>query len=213
MKLWWYLARAGGLMSWALLALSTLWGFVLATRLFRTRPRPAWTLDLHRFLGALAVVFTAVHAGALVADGAIHFGPAEIFVPLASRWHPVAVAWGVVALYLLVAIEGTSLMMKRMSNAAWKRIHRTAFVLYVFATIHGLAAGTDARGSAWRWIMVGVTAVIMFLWVLRMFSGKARRTVPIPAASPAPGGRPGTAGAFDPRGEGPPGGRYVSTDA
>ena len=40
-------------------------------------------------------------------------GPAELFVPLASAWKPGAVAWGVVALYLLLAIEITSLLQRR----------------------------------------------------------------------------------------------------
>lgn len=175
MKLWWYVARAGGLVAWALLAISMLWGLALSTRMFRTRPRPAWTLDLHRFLGGLAVLFTFVHAAALVADGTVHFELTQIVIPLTSRWHPVAVAWGVLALYLLLAIEGTSLLMKRMSNAAWKRVHRTGFALYVFATIHGVAAGTDARTGVFRWVMLGTTALIMFLWLLRVFAGKARR--------------------------------------
>lgn len=175
MKLWWYLARAGGIVAWVLLAVSMLWGLALSTRLFRTRPRPAWTLDIHRFLGGFSVLFTAVHAGALMADGYAHFGPVELLVPLASRWHPVGVAWGVIAFYLMLAIEGTSLAMKKMSNKAWKRVHRTGFLLFAFATIHGVAAGTDLRDGAFRWVMLGTTAVIVFLYLLRVFAGKGRR--------------------------------------
>ena len=77
-------------------------GTALSGRLSR-RPRPAWVLDLHRFLGVLAVVFAGVHLLGLVADSYVHFGPAELFVPLASSWRPGPVAWGVVALYLLLA--------------------------------------------------------------------------------------------------------------
>lgn len=175
MKLWWYLARAGGIVAWSLLAVSMLWGLVLSTRLFRARPRPAWTLDIHRFLGGFSVLFTAIHVGALMLDGYAHFGLAEVLVPLASRWHPVAVAWGVLALYLMLAIEGTSLAMKKMSNKAWKRVHRSAFLLFVFATIHGVAAGTDLRDGTARWVVFGITAMTAFLYLLRVFAGKGRR--------------------------------------
>ena len=72
---------------------------------FRDPPRvtPAWVLDLHRFLGGLATVFVCVHVAAVVFDSYVAFGLADVLVPLASSWHPVAVAWGVVALYLLLA--------------------------------------------------------------------------------------------------------------
>jgi membrane protease YdiL (CAAX protease family) len=67
-QLWWYVARASGTVSWALLALSVVWGLTLSTRWLGRRARPNWLLDLHRFLGGAGVVFVAVHVAALVAD-------------------------------------------------------------------------------------------------------------------------------------------------
>ena len=66
-------------------------------------------LDVHRFLGGLAAVFVGVHVIGLLLDSFVAFGPTDVLVPLASSWHPVAVAWGIVAMYLLVAVELTSL--------------------------------------------------------------------------------------------------------
>jgi len=37
-------------------------------------------------------------------SGQVHFGPAQLLIPLASAWRPGAVAWGIVAFYLLVAV-------------------------------------------------------------------------------------------------------------
>lgn len=181
MKLWWYVARAGGLVGWFLLAASVVWGLVLASKVFRSRARPAWTLDLHRFLGGAAVFFTGAHVVGLVADSYVHFGPAEILLPLASRWHPVAVAWGVIAFYILVAVEITSLAMKRLSNRAWKRIHRSSAALFVFATLHGITAGTDTGGRAAMWTASGFGVLVMFLWLARVFTGR-----PHPRRRPRP---------------------------
>jgi hypothetical protein len=97
-QLWWYVARAGGLLSWALLAGAVLWGLALSSRAFGKRPRPAWLLDLHRYLGGLALVFLGVHVVAIVLDGYVHFGLSQVLVPFASTWHPGAVAWGIVGL-------------------------------------------------------------------------------------------------------------------
>ncbi len=146
----WYIARAAGLVSWALLAAATLWGLALSTKVLGRRPRPNWILDLHRWLGGTALVFTIVHVGTLTADKYVHFGLTEVLVPLASKWHPVAVAWGVVALYLALAVELTSLLRSRISKKVWHRIHGASFVLFVVASAHGLTAGTDTRTTAAR---------------------------------------------------------------
>jgi hypothetical protein len=139
----WYVARAAGLVSWGLLTAATMWGLALSTKVFGKRPRANWLLDLHRMLGGLALVFVGIHVGAILLDTYVHFGVAAVLVPLASSWHPVAVAWGVVALYLLLAVELTSLMRSRLSNKLWRGVHYASFALFVTATIHGLAAGTD----------------------------------------------------------------------
>ena len=51
--LFWYTARAGGIVAWALLAASVVWGLWLSGRVRPFGARPAWILDLHRFLGWL----------------------------------------------------------------------------------------------------------------------------------------------------------------
>ena len=87
-QLWWYVARSGGIVAWALLAASVLWGLFPSTKVLRGKPRPNWILDLHRFLGGLALIFTGVHVVALILDSYVHFGLTEILVPFASAWHP-----------------------------------------------------------------------------------------------------------------------------
>ncbi|HEY0396749.1 MAG TPA: ferredoxin-NADPH reductase, partial [Acidimicrobiia bacterium] len=54
----WYVARSAGLVAWALLAASVLWGLALSTKILSPKVRPNWILDLHRWLGGLALVFT-----------------------------------------------------------------------------------------------------------------------------------------------------------
>jgi predicted ferric reductase len=185
MNLAWYVARAGGLVSWALLSMTVVWGLVISTKLFRSRARPAWMLDLHRFLGGFALLFTGLHIAGLMADTYVHFGPTEILIPFAGRWHPLAVAWGVASLYLLVAIEGTSLFMRRLSNRAWKRIHRTSFGLFVFATVHAIASGTDMTSLAARWSALLVSGTIVFLWLLRIVSARGSHRAVTRVATPA----------------------------
>jgi hypothetical protein len=57
----WYITRASGIVAWALLSASVLWGLAVSTKMGNRRVQAGWLLDLHRFLGGAALVFTGVH--------------------------------------------------------------------------------------------------------------------------------------------------------
>jgi len=179
----WYVARASGLVSWALLAAATLWGLALSTKVLGRRPRPNWLLDMHRWLGGTALAFTGAHVIALLGDQYVHFGLNTILIPLASKWHPVAIAWGVVAAYLLVAVELTSLARAHLPKRVWRGVHTASFVLFVMATIHGLSAGTDTKSLAARLVVLGVGTVFVGLTAMRIADVvRSRTAIPSPAA-------------------------------
>ncbi|MGZ4147899.1 MAG: ferric reductase-like transmembrane domain-containing protein [Actinomycetota bacterium] len=164
----WYVARASGLIAWALLSASVVWGLAISTKVLGGRPRPAWVLDLHRFLGGLAAIFLGVHVGSLLLDTYVHFGLVSALVPLVATWHPVAVAWGIVGMYLLAAVEITSLVRRRLSKRAWRLTHYASFPLFVVATIHGLTAGTDGRSRLFIGVVSVVTATVAALTSIRV---------------------------------------------
>src|SRR3954454_12128851 len=141
----WYVARASGIVAWALVLLTIVWGLLLATKVLGRRPGPAWLLSLHRYLGALTVAFVGVHVGAILIDSYTNFGVTDVLVPLTGSWHPLAVAWGIVGMYLLAAIEITSLLRHRMSKRAWHAVHLLSYFLFATTTVHMLTAGTDAK--------------------------------------------------------------------
>jgi sulfoxide reductase heme-binding subunit YedZ len=182
-QVWWFTARASGIIALVILTASVVWGLLYSTRILNGRPTPKWLLDLHRFLGGLAVIFTVVHLAGLVADSYVQFGWSELFVPLASAWKPGPVAWGVVGLYLLVAIEGTSLLMKHLPRRLWRFIHSGAYVLFWMAIIHGATSGTDAANPAY---VIGTSAAVLLVVFLTGFriltSRKVRQASP--AVSP-----------------------------
>jgi DMSO/TMAO reductase YedYZ heme-binding membrane subunit len=173
-KLAWYVARASGMVAAGLLAASVVWGLLVSTR-FVERPGPRWSLDLHRMLAGLAVSFTGLHVAALVADNYVHFGWAEVLVPFASAWHPAAVALGVVAMYLLAAVEITSLAMRRLPRRLWRRVHMGSYAAFWLAVLHGAAAGTDAAARPYRMAAVTAVAAVCFLATYRaVVTGRAR---------------------------------------
>jgi DMSO/TMAO reductase YedYZ heme-binding membrane subunit len=169
-KIPWYVARSSGLVAWALIVVTIVWGLLLATRVLGRKPTPAWLLSLHRYLGALTLVFVGVHVGGILLDSYTNFGLVDVLVPFTGTWHPLAVALGIVGMYLLVAIEVTSLLRHRISNRVWHGIHLLSYLLFALTTVHMLTAGTDvkailATGSA---ILVGTVATFgaaaLYLW-------------------------------------------------
>jgi DMSO/TMAO reductase YedYZ heme-binding membrane subunit len=177
-QLFWYTARAGGIVGWALLSASVLWGLLISTRVMGKLAKRPWLLDLHRYLGGLALIFTGVHVVSIIADSYVHFGLVEVLVPFASSWKPLPVAWGIVSLYLLLAVELTSLVRNRLSKRVWHAIHLTSLPLFAFSTIHMLTAGTDGGNGPLRWSALLVSAAVAGLVAMRVQSAREKRDRP-----------------------------------
>ena len=174
-QIWWHVARSSGVVALILTGGSVIWGLLLSTRVMNGTPTPAWLLSMHRFLGAMTVAFTGVHIAGLVADNYVHFGWAETLIPWASAWRPTAVALGVIAMYLLAAVQVSSIMMKRLPRRWWRRIHQSSFLLFWVAIVHGLQAGTDAENPIYVIGTVALVIVVLFLTVTRVLTARRHR--------------------------------------
>ena len=163
---WWWLARATGMVAWALSVAAIVWGLTLSGRVVRRKRLPAWLLDLHKYLGTLTLAFVAVHMAALTLDSYVAFDAKDLFVPMASSWKSGAVAWGIAAFYVLVIIQLTSWGMKWLPRKVWHGIHFSSFFVFVAATIHGVTAGTDAAEPLVQMgALVGVTLLITLVFL------------------------------------------------
>ena len=173
-QFWWYVARSTGMMAAVLLIGSLVLGMLMATRLLKTVDRPAWLLAMHRWTSGLAVVMTVGHLAALVADSYLDFGPTEILVPFASEWKPTAVALGVVAMYLLAAVQITSILMKKLPRKVWRVIHLASYGSAWSAVIHAGMAGTDTSNRVYRMLSLILILAATSVAVVRV-SGSGRR--------------------------------------
>ena len=187
--MWWEVSRSSGLVSLALAWLSIILGVTLAGRLSTTRGAPKWLLDLHRFAGGLSLLFVVVHLVALYGDSYVEFDVADLLVPGVAEWRTTAVAFGVLAMWLLVAVELTSLWMRRLPRRTWRLIHLSSYLAAVLATVHLFTAGTDAGHPAVVLTTIAVVGIAAFVTTYRVTAGRkaARRRRPrTPAASRKP---------------------------
>lgn len=174
-QVWWYLSRASGIVALVLLVASLVWGILLTTRVLRPHDRPGWLLDLHRWLGGTAVVMVLLHMLGLWLDGYIDYDIAELLVPGASPWKPLAVAVGIVSFYVLVAIELTSLAKRRLPPAVWHTIHLLSYLLVWGATVHAGTAGTDTSNRVYQGLALALTTFAVAATVTRLLA-PARRS-------------------------------------
>lgn len=153
----WILARASGLLAYALLTASVLAGIVLKARPFGRALRPAGVTDLHRFLALLGLAALALHGVTLVLDDAVEIAPTALVVPGLVPYRPLWTALGVLAGELMLLVYASFSLRKRIGNRAWRRLHWLTYVVFALATVHGLAAGSDSH-ELWALIVYGGAA-------------------------------------------------------
>jgi hypothetical protein len=172
-QVFWFAARGAGIVCWVAAAFSILIGLLMPTRALGRRPTLPWLLDLHRYFGAMSMVFLAVHMVALWADAFVDFAWSELFVPGVaevpglSRW---SLALGVGAGWLLALVELSSLVKKHISARLWHTVHLSAFGVVIAGAVHAVEAGSDSDN---RYLVAAGTSVAVAVALLTIvrFSG------------------------------------------
>ena len=168
--IWWYLSRSAGIVAWIMLTASVLWGIVLATDLFPKWRRNASLLAMHRWLAGLTFFFIAGQLATLLFDSYARFRLVDFVVPYAGTWRPTAIAVGVVALWLLVAVEVTALAMKKASKKWWRNVHIASYFVFWGVSIHAALAGTDTSKPLYMVTALVALAAVAFAASYRVLS-------------------------------------------
>ena len=106
-----------------------------------------------------------------------------MLVPFASTWRPGAIAAGVVAGWLTLALASSFRMRKWIGQKGWRRLHYASFAAFILSVGHALTAGTDLRGL--NGLVLAAIALAPVVW-LGLFRILAPRAPIAAAAAPAP---------------------------
>lgn len=139
----WLLARSAGVTAYVLVTLSVLAGLTLRSRP-SVRLRAPVVAELHKTLAFSGLAALALHGAALVLDSTVKVTPAALVLPGLVAYRPAAVAVGVVGGWLFVTVVASFWLRRRIGVKAWRRLHWLTYALFIAATFHGLASGTDA---------------------------------------------------------------------
>ncbi len=171
----WYTARAGGYTAFLLLTASVCLGLALSFKLASPRWPRFLTTELHRYVTLTAIGFAVLHGLALWADPWEAFPVSALVVPMDSHYRPLAVALGIVSLYLAIALWLSSRIQRRIGYPTWRRLHYLTYAVFALAATHTILAGEDAHTAWGRGIDWGAVALVAGLTVLRIGYGRRGR--------------------------------------
>ena len=172
---WWYLTRASGVVATVLAVGSLVLGAFFSARNTGSRKRPAWWLDLHNWLGGIALIFTIAHITIAYLDSDSGLSLASLFVPGVATSQRLAVAWGVIATYLLATTVLTSWPRRLFSRRTWRIVHLGSVVGVALALVHAFQMGTDAPGRVFRIGILLLIAVGTYTMFIRVIGVVAKR--------------------------------------
>jgi len=172
----WFATRGAGVVSLILFSAVACLGLLAVARTQSVRWPRFLTVELHRNLALLSVVFLGIHIVSAVLDPFTKLGIDAALVPLASSYRPLPVAFGVVSVYLVLAVIVTSLLRERIGHRVWRAVHWASYLSWPLAVEHTLTSGSDSF-SIWLLAVQGacVLAVSLAL-VWRLTSGGTNRS-------------------------------------
>ncbi|HWI63979.1 MAG TPA: hypothetical protein VNT75_19255 [Symbiobacteriaceae bacterium] len=171
----WQMTRATGLVAFVMLWLSVVLGLLQSTGYFRA---PS-IIDLHSFVSIWALYMTTFHIVVLLFDRHDPFSLAGILIPFAAAHHPLLNGIGGLAFYIALGVTVTTYFRGQIGATAWRAIHLTSLVSFLFALAHGLMLGTDAKlptvAFTYRFAALSVAALLAY----RTYLGVTKRANPV----------------------------------
>jgi predicted ferric reductase len=167
-RLPWYAMRVLGLLGYAALAGSVVYGLLLSTHLLDVVAQRTNSFTLHQDLSSIGLGLAATHAALLMIDRSVPYSPLEILVPFGGPYRPVWIGVGQITIYLTALVVVSFHVRRRIGQQRWRTLHHLTFLVFAGATAHGLMAGTD---SALWWVFWGyllALAIVVFLTTYRV---------------------------------------------
>ena len=171
----WYITRGSGVVALLLLTAAVVLGIVSALRWRTTRwPRFA-TIDVHRNLTLLSIVFVVIHVVTTVADKYAPVSLVDAIVPFLSPYRPLWLGLGTIAFDLLLALVVTSLFRNLVPARAWRALHWAAYAAWPVALVHSLGTGSDAKTAWLQAIGIGSLVAVALAALARIALGGGLR--------------------------------------
>jgi sulfoxide reductase heme-binding subunit YedZ len=177
----WYLTRTTAVSAYVTLTIAVMLGMLRGVAR-GSGERLSWIVDeLHQVLATVFASLVVLHLITLIYDPFLPFSLQNILLPANEPYRPLAVDLGVVGLYTLVVVLGSTWIRRHIPYRYWRVLHYASFATFVLVTLHGLFAGSDT-GEPWmRAVYAGASAAIGFLVLMRVLTRPRREPSPAEA--------------------------------
>ncbi len=179
----WMLSRVSGVIAFVLLSTSVVFGLLVSTKAADGLLSRPFVFTIHQFLSVLTLTFLGIHAGSLLFDGFLHFGPVSLLVPFTSPYKPLWVALGTFAAWTTALVTASFWMRGRIGQKAWRKLHYVSFGAYLLSLIHGVTAGTDTTVPLVSFIYLISLALVAGLLTYRIAASRRPARKPVGAAA------------------------------
>ena len=168
----WMLSRVSGVIAFVLLSASVVFGLLVSTKAADGVLSRPLVFNIHQFLSVLTLTFLGIHAGSLLFDGFLHFGPLSLLVPFASPYKPLWVALGTIAAWTTALVTASFWMRGRIGQKRWRKLHYASFGAYLLSLVHGVTAGTDTTVPLVSFIYLISLALVAGLLTYRIAASR-----------------------------------------
>jgi sulfoxide reductase heme-binding subunit YedZ len=169
----WFVSRAAAVVGYLLLWASTAWGILISSKAVKDRVPGPLAFTLHNVTAWAGMGFGALHAWALLGDRIVPFSLTGVLVPFMSTYHPVLTGLGTLSLYTGLLVSLSFYFTKRIGHRAWRIIHLSSYLMFVWVTVHGVALGTDSRTLVMQMVYLVAGGSVLFLTLLRVLMLRA----------------------------------------
>ena len=180
----WLVARAAGIVAFALLTTSVTLGLALSTKLLGNR-RGKMLLGWHQTLLWTSLGMVVLHLAGLLLDPVLRFGFLAVLLPGAAPWRTIPVAAGIVTMWLMLVLASSFHLRRRIGQRQWRLLHYASSIAFTLGLYHALNVGSDLTGVRGL-LFVGVAAApVLWLAYARILMPRQPRKAP-PRLAPPP---------------------------
>jgi methionine sulfoxide reductase heme-binding subunit len=156
----WLILRSSGTLAYLALAISTSLGALLSSKYAPNWLNRAAQYGWHGLLSGFALSVSMIHGLFLMVDAQYRQPLVGVMLPFASSFKPLEIGLGTLTVYALLTVYISTIFKNRLSARTWRVLHVLSYPAFIFATIHGIFAGSDSL-LALYW-MAGAAVLLTF---------------------------------------------------
>ena len=181
-KIYWYLSRASGFISFTILWISMALGLGITNKMARLWPGAPSAFAVHQYTSMLGLAFAAYHGLVLMGDHFTDFSLPKLLTPFSIAYETVWVGLGQVSFYIWLIVVLSFYVRQKIGQKAWRVIHYANFAIFVMGFLHGIRTGTDSQSSwvvGYFWVS-GLSLLMLLAYRIYETSLKGRVKLALP---------------------------------